>query len=118
MQSEKNNIENQLANLYVKKAKGAQLRSRKKRIEEGEKNTKFFLGLEKSRQTKKNISALRGEEGKIVTESSDILNLEKNYYEHLYTSTKPNLDDIKNYINETRIDHKLSNEDSKTLGVN
>jgi hypothetical protein len=28
-------------------------------VEEGEKNTKFFLGLEKARQTRKNITALK-----------------------------------------------------------
>jgi len=30
----------------------------------GEKNTKFFLGLEKARQTRKNITALKDNKGK------------------------------------------------------
>ena len=35
--------------IHINRAKGAQVRSRIKWIEEGEKNTKYFLGLEKSR---------------------------------------------------------------------
>jgi hypothetical protein len=41
-----------LSKIYSDKAKGAQIRSRIKWVEEGEKNTKFFLGLEKARQTR------------------------------------------------------------------
>ena len=116
IQQEINNIENKLENLYKDEAKGAQVRSRVKWIEEGERNTKFFLGLEKSRQTKKNISALKNQQGKIVKDSSEILKLEKAFYENLYKSTEPNLQEIKHYINGTEIDHKLSQEESKTLG--
>ena len=52
-------IESELENLYASEAKGAQVRSRVKWIEEGEKNTKFFLGLEKSRQIKKKHSCFK-----------------------------------------------------------
>jgi hypothetical protein len=40
-----------LSKIYSDKAKGAQIRSRIKWVEEGEKNTKFFLGLEKARRS-------------------------------------------------------------------
>ena len=79
------------------------------------KNTKFFLGLEKSRQMKKSITALRSRDGKILEDPSQILDIEKEYYEGLYKSTNPNLSEIKNYINETCIDHKLNNQDCITL---
>jgi hypothetical protein len=49
---------NRLDKLYTEKTKGRQIRSRVKWIEEGEKNTAFFLGLEKTRQTKKVINEL------------------------------------------------------------
>ena len=42
-----------LDKLHTEKTKGRQIRSRVKWIEEEEKNTTFFLGLEKTRQTKK-----------------------------------------------------------------
>jgi hypothetical protein len=44
-----------IVKIYSDKAKGAQIRSRIKWVEEGEKNTKFFLGLEKARQTLKSF---------------------------------------------------------------
>ena len=44
-----------LDSLYEKKAKGYQIRSRAAWVELGEKSTKYFLGLEKSRQTNKVI---------------------------------------------------------------
>jgi hypothetical protein len=36
---------------------GAQIRSRVQWVEQGEKNTKYFLGLEKNRQTRKTINS-------------------------------------------------------------
>lgn len=48
--NKKRDLESQLNILYDKKATGAQIRSRAKWINEGEKNTKFFLGLEKNIQ--------------------------------------------------------------------
>ena len=117
MEKEIKTMEEKLENLYLNKVKGAQIRSRVQWLEEGEKNTKFFLGLEKSRQTKKSITALKNKDGKIVTEHSEILNIERSYYENLYKSTSPNLKDIKNYINETNIDHKLSEIESESLGA-
>ena len=42
--NKKRDLENHLNNLYDKKSKGAQIRSRAKWVNEGEKNTKYFLG--------------------------------------------------------------------------
>lgn len=47
----KRNLETQLNEFYDKKSKGAQIRSRAKWINEGEKNTKYFLCLENKHQT-------------------------------------------------------------------
>ena len=59
-------IENKLSKIYSDKAKGAQIRSGIKWVEEGEKNTKFFLELEKARQTRTNITALKNNKGKLI----------------------------------------------------
>ena len=101
--------------MYIDKTKGAQIRSRIKWFEEGEKNTKFFLGLEKSRQTKKTITALKDDDGNIHEDPETILQLCRQYYQNLYSSTNPKLEDIKDYIKETKIHKKLSNEDSEAL---
>ena len=75
LQDKINVIENKLSKIYSDKAKGAQIRSRIKWVEEGEKNTKFFLGLEKARQTRKNITSLKDNKGKLIKEPSKILRL-------------------------------------------
>ena len=64
--SQCNNINNRklkalytnLNELYDKKIKGAQIRSKAKWIESGEKNTKYFLNLEKQNQTSNVIKEL------------------------------------------------------------
>ena len=72
-----------MSKLYSDKVKGAQIRSRIKWVEEGEKNTKFFLGLEKARQTRKNITALKDNKGELIKDQSKILELERILYSTL-----------------------------------
>ena len=55
-------------------------------IENGEKNSAYFLGLEKNRQYKNNIKQLFNEKNKIVHEDEDILKNMCNFYEKLYMS--------------------------------
>ena len=50
--NKKQKLESELKELINKKAKGAQIRSRAKWIDEGETNTAFFLTLESSHQNK------------------------------------------------------------------
>ena len=69
-----------LDKLYTEKTKGRQIRSRVKWIEEGEKNTAFFLGLEKTRQTKKAINELYDKNGKSTTDQNEIMEIEVDYY--------------------------------------
>lgn len=47
-----------LDDLYTEKAKGAFIRSKERWIEDGEKNSSYFLNLEKSRQAKKVVNKL------------------------------------------------------------
>ena len=54
-----NELESQIEAIYNYKAKGAQIRSRVKFLEEGEKNSKYFHNLEKSRQSRKVVTALK-----------------------------------------------------------
>ena len=72
------------------KSKGAQKRARAKNIENGEKNTKLFLNLEKSRQAKKIIRSIRGKHGKIVHKPNEILSELRNFSKNLMTATDNN----------------------------
>jgi len=46
-----NDLEHKISKIYENKAKGAQVRSREKWVELGEKNNSYFLGLEKNSGT-------------------------------------------------------------------
>ena len=82
------NLEKELDSIYDYRAKGAQIRARAEWIEQGEKNTKFFLGLEKSRQTKKTIRKITKTDGRTLTDGTDILKEQVNYYSSLYVENK------------------------------
>ena len=58
--------------MIEKKAKGAAIRSRAKWVEFGEKNTKYFLNLEKSRRGNKSINKIKNTKGTLVTEQQAI----------------------------------------------
>ena len=108
------NIENELERIYGYRAKGAQVRARAEWTEYGEKNTKFFLGLGKSNQTKKNIQKLTTNDGRTLTDSRDILQEEVSYYRSLYTSKNISTEDITTYLNSTNLTNTLSQTDSET----
>ena len=81
-------LQNKCANLKLQldlheqiALKSAQVRSRVKWIEEGERNTKYFLNLEKSRANGKLFSSLELDSGDIVVNQSDILKCQKSYFE-------------------------------------
>ena len=56
---ERKRIKERLDEQYIKKAKGFQIRSRAKYVEQGEKSTKYFLCLEKQRQNSNCINSLQ-----------------------------------------------------------
>ena len=100
-----------LDKLYTEKTKGRQIRSRVKWIVEGEKNTAFYLGLEKTRQTKKAINELYDKNG--TTDQNEIMEIEVDYYKKLYKSTNPDNDKLKKYIENTKVHNKLNNNESE-----
>ena len=73
----------------------------------GPKSSKFFLGLEKRRQIKKNIKTLTTMDGRTITDQTDILNEQVNYY----TSQANDTAKMTNCLNSTRLENKLSQAD-------
>ena len=70
--NEEKTLENELSQLYDKKSNDAEIRSRVKSIEEGERNTSYFLVLEKHYQSK-NVIRKVTDQTKSVYSDNDIL---------------------------------------------
>ena len=83
--NKKRELENQLNELIDTKSKGAQICSRANWVNEGEKNTKYFLSLEKKNQSNNVITKLNTEngivssEGNVLKEMCSILLFRNNY---------------------------------------
>ena len=116
VQKEILNVKNQLEILAMEKARGAQIRSRIKWIEDGEKNTKYFLGLEKTRGNKNTMTSIRKDNGTVETDQSNILREQYQYFSKVYNQT-PKREDVKYAANQFMKDEhfpKLDENDAKT----
>jgi hypothetical protein len=77
-------LKNQVENFYTTRAKGHQIRSRAKWVEDGEKNSKYFLGLENKRQTNNHIATVKNINGHKVYKKELILKEVSTFYQNLY----------------------------------
>lgn len=79
--------QNDLLLHYNYKLQGTIIRSRARWVEEGEKNTKYFLNLEKRNKSLNSIHALKNAEGDLISSNDEILLQIKNFYQGLYKSS-------------------------------
>lgn len=82
-----------LEKITNKRIKGTILRSKARWYEDGEKNSRYFLNLEKRSSLKKKITKLTLSDGKETEDPTEILEEEKSFYKTLYSSKKVNPDD-------------------------
>ena len=104
-------IESALDDLYKRECKGASVRSRVKWLEKGEKNTKYFMRLEKNNAQKRNITRLR-KGNKIITKRAQILNEVVSFYEKLYASKQVQKENMEEYFESSNVS-KLTESDKK-----
>ena len=107
-----NIVENQLNDLYQEKARGAQIRARVNWVENGERNTKYFLGIEKHRQLKNAITQLRTNQGEIENDQEAILKQIEAFYSKLYETNNPDKVKVNDYFKDCKVDYVL-NENEK-----
>ena len=83
-----------------KKTRGAIIRSRARWYEYGEKNSKYFLHLEKVNYRRKYISSLINHYGTRINDPNEILNEERNFFKELYPSRNvdPNSEEFNDFF--------------------
>ena len=107
----KRELREELNKIVEDKTKGAMIRTKMKWMEEGEKPSKYFLGLEKRNYNNKAISRLQKSDGTFVTKLKDIQDEQYNYYSKLYTSVNIPQQDIDEHEFFQNVTYpKLTNE--------
>lgn len=87
---EYNEIKQKLKRIEDENINGYIVRSKVQWHEEGERSTKYFLGLEKNRSIKKHVQKLKLSNGNVTTEPNVILKTAAEFYQKLYTSKSMN----------------------------
>jgi len=90
--NEYNDIKQRLKSMEDEIIRGQIIRSKVQWYEEGERSTKYFLGLEKQRSIKKHVQKLELPNGRITTEAGEILKTAAEFYKQLYKSEVNNRD--------------------------
>ena len=107
-------VKSELEALYDENVEGIIIRSRARWHEHGEKNSKYFLNLEKRNNIKKHIRKLFVS-GAISTDPLEILNTERRFYEKLYSkqNTNGNSEEANSFLNNPNL-LRLSEELSES----
>ena len=79
-----------LQTIMRQKTKGAIIRSKARWQEQGERNTRYFLNLEKRNYCRKTVTKLKVGNDKYTSDQFEILDEEKKFYESLYKSQNTN----------------------------
>ncbi len=106
--NKKEDIQSKISEYYKEKDDGYLIRSKIKWIEEGEKSTKFFFNLEKSRQSSNVIRQIKDKNGNLQTEDNDILKAASDFYKNLFTTKNIDQSKIDEYLNDTNFINKLT----------
>lgn len=94
------NLKHELAVIENEMCQGAILRSKAKWAVEGDKNTKYFLNLEKSRRKSNAVTEILNEDGDVVKDTLGILNEEYKFYSHMYSCVKTDTRDIDHFLKD------------------
>ncbi len=102
-------VKKKLDEQYDNKAKGYQIRSRAKWVEEGERSTKYFLGLEKMRQNYNCITSLK-DGNQNVYKDKDILRVATNFYSELYSAKSIDANRVNSFFESITPERVLSDD--------
>ncbi len=108
----RNALQAEFEKFHLEKAQGYQIRSRAKYVQEGEKNSSYFLKLEQAHQTYNRIDQLIDKDGQIIDTDPGILSECVIFYDDLYKSTNPDTDKIDKYLDSVKSLKTLDDIDS------
>ena len=108
-------LKSQYDSIIAKKSEGEKIRSKIRWWEEGEKSTKFFHNLEKSRAKQKAWDKILDKNGNLQYGTSNILNRQVEFYKHLFTSDQKNDNHQEKAYFLDNLDKKLSEESKNDL---
>ena len=96
--------------LEQEKSKSAQVRSKSRWIEEGDKNTNFFLNLEKARNNSKLMTKLELDDQTTITDQQEILNAQTAYFKNLYKlDQNSNIENLQEHLDIFMGDSNIPN---------
>ena len=107
---------NEFHHIVREQSFGAQVRSRAKWVEEGERSTKYFFNLEKQNASLNTIKQLKTADGSYTTSETEILDEEYNYYKNFYKSDNISEVDVNKYLNDTEGLQTLNQKEKDLLG--
>lgn len=107
-------LQKEYEEIFSLKVKGAQVRSRAKWWEEGEKSSKYFFGLEKRNSKEKSWDQILDKQGKLITGTRNIQDRQVEFYKDLYSSQcLPEQESSKKFFLENKFPSQKLSEESK-----
>ena len=103
IKTERAELKEKIDNISKEQARSYIVRSRAEWMDKGEKYSKYFAGLENSRQSNNYISKLTTSCGNNATGDGSILKEMVFFYKKLYTSSNPTTHQIESYLNKINI---------------
>ena len=107
-------LRSELDKIAAYRTKRAIIRSHTRWHEQGEKNTKYFLNLEKRQNSNSCISRLKLDNGQEITNPDKILKQQKLFYKNLYTAVPTNDVHDNRFFNDPNL-IKLSDHEQEEL---
>lgn len=102
----------ELSDYENEKCKGAILRSKAVWAVESDKNTKYFLNLEKYKQENNSIKELLNSKNEIVSDTDGILELQYSFYKDLYSCVETDSDKMVEFLES--VDKKVDDNECIT----
>ena len=111
--NEYENLKIEMQAIYEEKGRAVIFRSECRRVEKGERPTKYFFNLEKRNYNRKTITELQTDDNEIVKEDKILEKIEK-FYKDLYSSkitvSQTNFDKFIEDIEIPKLDNEEKNE--------